>query len=114
MTDVDAVGSLFLEIGILELARRQLSGLEPPPGMRPTEEGVEILLGLAVADLGCDDSLGIYVTHDAIPAVLAAHLLRLSIDDIPRPRYLDGLLIWRWEGGLHLSWRGLDQGSHPL
>ena len=82
-------GALFLQIGILEIVRRQLTR---------TERG----------------RLNIYVTHDAILAVLVAHLYRLPVDDISWPSYLDGLLLWRCRDRLHFIWRGLEQSSHPL
>ena len=60
--DAEAAGSLFLEIGILELVRRQLSDAKPPAGMRPTAEGVSILLELASAQLGRQGNLELFVT----------------------------------------------------
>ena len=40
----EVAGPLFLELPIPEIARRQLQDADPPPGMRPTAEGIEILL----------------------------------------------------------------------
>ena len=114
VVDEEISGALFLQVGILEIVRHQLTRTEPPSGMRATSEGVELLLGLAANDLRSCGHLKIYVTHDAILAVLVAHLYRLPVDDINWPGYLDGLLLWRCRDRLHFIWRGLEQSSHPL
>ena len=93
--DVEAAGALFLEIGILEIVKRQLSHAEPPAGMRPTAEGVDLLLELTSSQLRHGGRLNVYVTHDSILAVLVAHLYGLRVGDISWPGYLDGLLLWR-------------------
>ena len=82
--------------------------------MRATSEGVDLLLGLTASDLRSHGRLNIYVTHDAILAVLVAHLYRLSVDEIGWPNYLDGLLLWRFGERLHFIWRGLEQSSYPV
>ena len=114
VVDEEVSGALFLEIGILEIVRQQLTRTDPPSGMRPTSEGVDLLLGLTTNDLRSRGHLNFYVTHDAILAVLVAHLYRLPVDDIGWPSYLDGLLLWRCRDRLHFIWRGLEQSSHPL
>ena len=114
VVDEEISGALFLRVGILEIVRHQLTHVEPPSGMRATSEGVDILLGLAADDLRSCGRLNIYVTHDAILAVLVAHMYRLPVDDISWPGYLDGLLLWRCRDRLHFIWRGLEQSSHPL
>ena len=114
IVDPEASGPLFLEIPIPEIARRQLEDGTPLPGMRPTSEGVDILLDMTTGNLGESGQLNVYVTHDVILAVLAASLLRLPPDAIGWPGYLEGLLLWRNGGRLHCCWRGLLQGScHP-
>ena len=112
--DEEAAGALFLNVGILEIVRRQLCDAKPPAGMRPTAEGVELLLELTSSHLRHGDYLNIYVTHDAILAVLVAHMYKLQVGDVSWPGYLDGLLMWRSGERLHFGWRGLEQGSHPL
>lgn len=112
--DTQQSGPLFLKLGPLGIARRQLEDAEPPKGMRATSEGVELLLELVMDDLGTSGRLNIYVTHDSILAVFVAYLYGLSVDEIGWPGYLDGLLLWRQEGQLRFVWRGLDQASYPL
>ena len=107
-------GALFLETGILEIVRHQLALAEPPAGMRPTSEGIDLLLGLTANDLRFSGRLDIYVTHDAILAVLVAYLYRMSVEEVGWPDYLDGLLLWQRGERLHFIWRGLEQGSHPV
>ena len=114
VVDEAVSGALFLEIDILEIVQRQLTQVEPPAGMRATAEGIDLLLGLAASDLGRRGHLNIYVTHDAILAVLVAYLYRLSIDEVGWPGYLDGLLLWRCGERLHFNWRGLEPGSQSL
>ena len=107
-------GKLFLQVGILEIVRRQLSAAGPLPGMRETTEGIELLLGLTAHNLDQQGRLSIYVTHDSILAVLAAWLYRAPIEEITWPDYLDGLLLWRSGERLNFSWRGLPQATHPI
>ena len=112
--DPSVCGPLLLEIGIRELVRRQLDDGLPPPGMRPTADGVKLLLGMAAGGLGRDGLLRVHVTHDSILAVLVGRLFGLGVDDFRWPGYLDGLLLWRQDGRLHFSWPGIDEGSRPL
>ena len=114
VVDEAVSGALFLEIGLLETVKRQLTQVEPPAGMRATGEGIELLLGLAASDLRRRRHLNIYVTHDAILAVLGAYLYGLTVDEVGWPGYLDGLLLWRCGQRLRFSWRGLEQGTRPL
>ena len=114
VVDEETSGDLFLRTGILDIVRHQLTHTTPPAGMRATSEGVEILLELAVGDLRSRGHFDIFVTHDAILAVLVAYLYRLRVDDISWPGYLDGLLLWRRRDRLNFVWRGLEQGSYPL
>ena len=114
VVDEEASGALFLEIGVLEMVRRQLVCPEPQAGMRPTPEGMCLLLGLTADDLQCRGRLNIYVTHDSILAALVAYLYGLSVDDISWPGYLDALFLWRRGERLHYVWKGLEQGSHPF
>lgn len=114
VVDEEVCGALFLEIGILDIVRRQLTSKEPPAGMRPTPEGIDLLLGLAARDLQSRGRLNIYVTHDSILSVLVAYLYGLPVDEIRWPGFLDALLLWRRGERLHYIWRGLKQGSYPF
>ena len=87
----------------------------PPSGHEShTSAGIELLLGLTAHNLDQQGRLSIYVTHDAILAVLVAWLYRAPIEEITWPDYLDGLLLWRSGERLNLSWPGLPQASHPI
>lgn len=114
VVDTQQSGPLYLKLGPLGIARRQLEDAEPPNGMRATSEGVELLLELVMDDLGTSGRLNIYVTHDSILAVFVACLYGLSVDEIGWPGYLDGLLLWRDDERLRFVWRGLHQCSRPL
>ena len=114
VVDSSVSGPLFLEVGIRELVRRQLSDRRPVPGMRSTAKGATLLLEMAAGDLGGNGLLNIHVTHDSILAVLVGHLYRLEVADFPWPGCLDGLLLWEREGILRFSWPGLGEGSNPV
>lgn len=113
VVDPKIAGQLFFEVGVHELVRRQLVELEPLPGMRSTRDGVQLLLGRVADGLGNQERLDIHITHDAILAVLVAWLSARPVEEIEWPDYLDGLLLWRFEGNLFFSWRGLEEASHP-
>ncbi len=114
VVDEEVSGALFLDIGILEIVKHQLTCTKPPAGMRPTAEGVGLLLELTTNKLRSRGRLNIYVTHDAILAVLVAYLYRLPVDEIDWPGYLDGLLLWRCGNRIHFIWRGLEESSYPV
>ena len=109
--DTERSGPFFLNTDISEIANRQLTNAEPPPGMRETHEGVRLLLDLAARDLGNRGHLNVYVTHDAILAVLVAYLFGLPTEETGWPNYLEGLLLWRGSEHLNFAWRGLEQAS---
>ena len=81
--------------------------------MRKTFEGVALLLNAATDAMRTGSELHLLVTHDAILAVLVAHLYGVQVDEITWPDYLDGLVLWRDGELLRFSWRGLQKGSHP-
>ena len=114
VVDEEVSGALFLEIGILEIVRRQLTCSERPAGMRPTPEGMDLLLGLVANDLQSRGCLNVYVTHDSILAALVAYLYGLPVDEIGWPGYLDALFLWRRGERLQYIWRGLQQVSYPF
>ena len=105
VVDAEAAGPLFLDLPAPEIARRQLQGGTTLPGMRPTPEGVEILLDLVASPLKKKGRLYMFVTHDIILSVFVASIFRLSLEETEWPGYLDGLLLWRSDEQLHLSWR---------
>ena len=114
VTAPEISGQLFLELGILEMVERQLTASRPPLGMRPISDGMRILLGLVARNLEGRGRLNLYVTHDAILAVLVGRLFRLPLEAIGWPDYLEGLLLWRVKGRLHCAWRQLQQASDPV
>ena len=111
----EIAGSLFLELPIHEIARRQLQALAPLPGMRRTGDGVAILLDLVAGNLGGEGQLNVHVTHDVILAVLVGSIFRLPLEETGWPGFLEGLLLWRFESSVYASWRGIQQGfDHPI
>ncbi len=59
VVEPEIAGPLFLETGILELTRRQLSDGKPPAGMRETFEGVDLLLDAATDALRSGTGLNV-------------------------------------------------------
>ncbi len=114
IVDPETAGTFFLSHGIHEIVRRQLHGSVPPPGMRSTGEGVKLLLDLATNRLASGGRLAVYVTHDALLAVLVARIFRLRHDAVPWADFLDGLLLWRSGTRLLCSWRGLQLAAYPI
>ena len=108
MIDPEIAGPLFLEVSIPEIARRQLQDDAPPPGMRPTNEGVSILLDLVASYLNSNGQLNVFVAHDVILGVLVGSIFRLSVEQVGWPAFLEGLLLWRRGGRLHCSWRQIS------
>ena len=113
VADAEAAGPLFLELPIPEIARRQLQDASPLTGMRPTPEGVEILLELVTSPLGKNGRLHVFVTHDIILSVLVASIFHLALAETGWPGYLEGLLLWRLDGELHACWRGREHAVRP-
>ena len=114
VVDPEVAGPLFLKSDVLDIVRRQLSDSEPTPGMRPTSDGVRMLLDLVATGLESRELLNAYVTHDSILIVLVARLFGMSIDEVGCPNYLDGLLLWRSCGRLQAAWRGIHKSLDPL
>ena len=112
--DPEVAGPLFLKSDVLDIVRHQLSDSEPTPGMRPTSDGVRVLLDLVATGLESRGLLNAYVTHDSILIVLVARLFGMSIDEVGCPNYLDGLLLWRSCGRLQAAWRGIHKSLDPL
>ena len=104
--DPETAGQLFLELPVPEIARRQIQDASSLPGMRPTSEGIEMLLDLVTSPLGKEGRLHVFVTHDIILSVFAASILRSSLEEIGWPDYLEGLLVWRSAGRFHFTWQG--------
>ena len=108
IVDPEIAGPLFLELPIPEIACRQLHYSSSLPGMRPTSEGVEILLDLVTSPLGNDGQIHVFVTHDIILSVLVASIFRSSLEETGWPDYLEGLLLWRAAGRFRLHWKGIE------
>ena len=114
VSDPEASGQLFSEVGIAELVRRQLHDPQPPPGMRDIAEGVRTLLDFTSEELDDRGRMNVYVTHDAILAALVGWLFQLPVYEEGWPDFLDGLLLWRSGGLLQCAWSKLHQATYPL
>ena len=107
-------GLLFLEIGPEGVVERQLADAKPPDGMRSSAEGVRLLLDLLTPYPETQGRLSLFVTHDAVLAVLVGSLYGLHVGEFAWPDYLDALVLWRDSDRLRFRWRGLGEGSHPI
>ena len=107
-------GPLFLDLGPRGVVQRQLTGVEPPPGMRPTHDGVALLLDLITPAKGAARGISVFVTHDVVLATLVGSLYGRNADGFAWPDYLDALILWRNSDRLHFRWPGLGEGLHPI
>ena len=107
VVDSAAAGPCFVELGAEEVVRRQISGYAALPGMRPTSEGVRLVLELAGESLGGDPGLDVLATHDVILAVVVNALLGVEVEGDYWPDFLEGLFLWGASGGgFAAAWRG--------
>lgn len=106
VTDPLITGPQFLELGAVEMVRRQLHDPHPPAGMRPTGEGVALMLECLTENLDDAPALDINVSHDAIMAATIGALLGVDFDDDNWPGFLEGFFIWREANSLIGVWRG--------
>ena len=115
IVDAETAGPLFLGLPIPEIARRQLQDAMPLPGVRPTPEGVEILLELATNPLGDNGQLHVFITHDIILSVFVASIFRSTVEEAGWPDFLEGLILWRSSDEVQASWRRFHKSlSYPL
>ncbi|MFO0649344.1 MAG: histidine phosphatase family protein [Polyangiales bacterium] len=73
------------------------------PGWRPLGESVEALVD-AMLEAPIAGALDVLVTHDLMVGSVVEWLLRPGLEKVPR--FLEGLFVWRVEGGIALAWRG--------
>ena len=82
--------------------------------MRSTPEGVQLVLD-SVADALCaQGGISVFVTHDAVLAVLVGTLYGRHVDGLRWPDYLDALVLWADSDRMQFLWHGLDEGSYPI
>ena len=114
VVDAELAGNIILDIGIPAVVAQQLSAVEPPDGMRSTSEGVRLVLS-SVADALCARcGTSVFVTHDAVLAVLVGTLYGRPVDGFRWPDYLDALVLWADSNRMQFLWHGLDEGSYPI
>ncbi len=114
VVDSELAGSLILDIGIAGVVTQQLSATEPPDGMRSTSEGVQLVLDSVAEALCARCGTSVFVTHDAVLAVLVGTLYGRSVDKFRWPDYLDALVLWADSDRIQFLWHGLDEGSYPI
>lgn len=114
VVEPDLAGPFFLDLGPRGVVERQLAGAEPLSGMRPTADGVALLLDLIAPRNETRRGISVFVTHDVVLATLVGSLYGLNVDDFAWPDYLDGLVLWRDYDRLHFLWPGLGQGLRPI
>ena len=106
-------GPILLQIGAKAMAQRQLTETEPPPGIRATDQGVELLLNLIRPHLAERGLASLFITHDLVLAVLIGKLYCLNVGEFDWPDYLDAMIVWKKSGQLRFRWRGLHEASRP-
>ena len=114
VVESELAGPLFLTISPEGVVERQLADDKPLDGMRPAAEGVRLLLDLLTPHPETQGRLALFVTHDAVLAVLVGSLYGLNVGEFAWPDYLDALVLWRDSDRLRFRWRGLGEGSYPI
>lgn len=74
--------------------------------MRPTSEGVTLMVGRLSENLDASLSLDVNVSHDAIMATTIGALMGIDFGDDNWPGFLEGLFIWREDNLMAGVWRG--------
>ena len=114
VVDAELAGRLILDIGIPAVVAQQLSATDPPDGIRSASEGVRLVLDSVADALRTQHGTSVFVTHDAVLAVLVGTLYGRSIDGFRWPGYLDALALWADSDRMRFLWHGLDEGSYPI
>ena len=114
VVDAEVAGRFILDNGIPALVVQQLSATGPPGGMRSTSAGVRLVLNSVSDALRSQRGVSVFVTHDAVLAVLVGSLYGLAVDDFRWPGYLDALVLWADSERIRFLWHGLDEGSYPI
>ena len=109
VVDPSLAGPLFLELGPMEVVRRQIQDQSSLPGMRPTSEAVSLLLDLLLSDIGNSNTLDVLVTHDSVIAAFVGHVLQTAPTQAAWPAFMDGPLVWRSEDKISVAWMGSVQ-----
>jgi broad specificity phosphatase PhoE len=104
--DVGAAWRTVRGEGLHETVAKQLATPEPPPGMRPTAEGVALVVELLLEERGGFGTVDVLVTHEPNLLLTLNHLLELELDHRTGPAFLEGLFAWRLPHGLAIAWRG--------
>ena len=99
--DASIAGPHFLELGPMEVVRRQLNG-PPLSGMRSNPEAVSLLMDLVPTASDGSVGLDVLVTHDSIIAAFVGYILETTPSDASWPLMLDGPIVWRTPGGLRV------------
>lgn len=114
VVDAELAGSLILDIGIFGAVAQQLSSTGPPEGMRSTSAGVRLVLNSAADALCAQSGTSVFVTHDAVLAVLVGTLYGRSVDEFRWPDHLDALALWADSDRMRFLWHDFDEGSYPI
>jgi len=107
ISDGDAVGDIFLQLGPHEIVAQQLVG--DVAGITPLETGVARLVELLHAEPGDPGQIDVFVSHDAVVAPLLGALLDTRELSAIWPGYLEGAFFSRSADGLDIIWRGSTQ-----
>jgi broad specificity phosphatase PhoE len=104
ISDGDAVGDAFLQLGPQGVVARQLVG--DVRGIIPLKTGVARFVEILVAKPGDPGQNDVFVSHNAVVAPLLGALL--DIRELPAiwPGYLEGAFLSRSQDGLDIIWRG--------
>ncbi len=102
-------GPLFLQIGSREIVHQQLTQPQQLKGIRSTKEGVHLLLDFMLSGNRDSHGFDIFITHDAILAVMVGYLFETDMTSVNWPDFLEGLFLWESPDGICASWGGTNR-----
>ena len=117
LVDPVAAWAAFRGEGAMGAARRQVIDPGPLPGLRPTEEGVGLVVESLLADPPEAGRVDAHVTHDGVVVVVAGWLAGFTPGPGAWPAFLEGLVMWREGDRGFMAWGGevfpLPEGLLP-
>ena len=102
--DAEVAGAQWLQLGHEAMVTRLCGPGEPPPGMATPRLAAKYLL---MSMLGRANVSGfhVFVTHDSLVTVTAAHILRAPLTVADSPVFLEAAWAWRDDQTVHFGYR---------
>jgi len=80
----------------------------------PLPDALRAILDLIIQGDEKDGGLDVFITHDTVVAALAGYFTGMSFHYPDYwPDFMEGIMIWRCAGRVHLKWRELETMLEP-